>query len=134
MRYPCPGRLALLLALLIAAPASASAADTFFGSTNVFHSAPVTAFCRVYNAGSSPVKITSAGMVSYVADAPPIAPLTDTCTTAPLQPQRACLISASLDAYAGGFVMVKGSTKKLRGDCGINLQATGTLVAVMPMR
>jgi hypothetical protein len=126
---------AAVLGLLLA-PGASQAGARFFGTTTVFFNSSVliTAYCRVFNAGSKPVQIESAGIVNYQATVAPTSVDAPGCTDAPLEPQRSCGFVASLGVYAGGFVMVKGSTKNLRGECAISRDDTATAVLVIPMR
>jgi len=80
------------------------------------------------------VEIESAGIVNYQTTMAPVSVDAPGCTDAPLEPQRSCSFVASLGVYAGGFVMVKGSTKNLRGECAIFREDTATTVMVIPMR
>jgi hypothetical protein len=121
---------------LLLAPGASHAGARFFGTTTVFFNSSVliTAYCRVFNAGSKPVQIQSAGIVNYQTTEAPVVVDAAGCTDAPLEPQRSCNFAASLGVYAGGFVMVKGSTKNLRGECAIFRDDTTTAVMVIPMR
>lgn len=129
--------LSLVLALGVLLASSASeAADRFFGTTTLWYNGSViiTARCRIYNAGSKPVRIRSLGIVHYQSTEPPFPIEEPLCTDAPIEPQRSCTFAGSLGVYAGGFAMVQGSTKNLRGECTIFRDDTNTAVLVLPMR
>jgi hypothetical protein len=130
-----------LLALVLSfgcllAASSSHGADRFFGTSTIWYnsSVTITAFCRIFNAGPKPARIRSLGIVNYAPGAPPVAVEEPGCTDAPLEPQRACSFVASLGVYAGGFAMVQGSTKNLRGECTIFRDDTDTALFVIPMR
>lgn len=53
----------------------------------------------------------------------------ENCLDAPLPPDATCSFSGSYGVYGGGIAMVKGSTKKLRGNC--TLYTTPGFVALM---
>jgi hypothetical protein len=121
---------------MLLASSPSHAADRLFGVTTVWYNAsvPITARCRIFNAGPKPVRIKSLGIMHYLPTEPPVAVEAPGCTDAPIEPQRSCSFAASLGVYAGGFAMVQGSTKNLRGDCSIFRDDTDTAVMVMPMR
>lgn len=124
----------IALVLFLAASGRASA-DTLFGTSVLFHNSGVitTTVCWIYNGGSKPVRIVSVGLPSFNPDQPSQGAASDNCVGT-LAPDRSCSFSGSLGTFGGGIAMVKGSTKKLRGDCTLYDTATFTSRITVPMR
>ena len=128
--------LALAFALFLSTSGSALAADTTFGTGSLLHSGSVvvTCFCAIHNAGTKPVTIRSVGIPFYSSSMGTQPASSDSCTDAPLEPDRTCRFTTSLGVYGGGIAKVKGSTKNLRGECTLINDATGLSVMTVPMR
>ncbi len=132
-------KLFLAFALVLSTGGGALAADTTFGTGSLLHSGSVTvtSLCAIHNAGTKPVTIRSVGIPFYTISplgTQPAIPGSDSCTTAPLEPDNTCRFSTTLGVYGGGIAKVKGSTKNLRGECTLISGATGLSVMTVPMR
>ena len=112
--------------LTFAAPALA---DTTFATGSMLYGASVTTtICSIYNAGSTPVEITSVGIVPWNATSGTGAASGDDCTTALLAADATCHFSGSFGVYGGGIAKIHGSTRNLRGAC--TLTDAGSVVVL----
>lgn len=125
-------RIAIVASLALATPALA---DTIFSSGAMF-SGPtaVNSICLIFNAGTKPAKIVSVGIPPFNTSVGTGSTTGDTCTSAPLAPDATCAFGGSYGVYGGGVAHVKGSAKKLRGNCTIYSVATGLPIFSEPMR
>lgn len=120
MRRTAACSLVTLVALILFGVATpATAGDKPFATGLMLYSGSVivTTGCRITNVGKKSVIVTSTAIQNNNGTTIPTS--SDTCVGTPLAAGGVCQFSGSAGVYGGGIAMVKGSTKNLRGNCGL---------------
>jgi len=109
----------LVVLILFGVPVPATAGDKPFatGLMSYSGSVTVTTGCRITNVGKKSVIVTSTAIQNYNGTTVPTS--FDNCVGTPLAAGGVCQFFGSAGVYGGGIAMVKGSTKNLRGNCGL---------------